>query len=246
MIRNSFIFLERIGGKLEQSIWQQGIHNWDDFLNRKYVKGISRYKKLYYNRKIIKARKNLYYNNSYYFNNILPSTETWRLYNHFKEDSVFLDIETTGLSDMSYLTLIGLYDGQNTKTMIKGINLDIKALKEELKKYKLIITFNGATFDLPYLKKRYPNIIPNIPHFDLRHACAKINLKGGLKEIEKKLGIKRSKIIEKMYGGDAILLWRKFQATGNDYFLKLLVEYNEEDIINLKQIADYVYDKLKN
>lgn len=244
MIRNSFIFLEKVGEKLERNIWSSGIKTWEDFLNRKYVKGISRFKKSYYNRKIIKARKNLYYNNSCYFDKILPSTETWRLYNYFKENTVFLDIETTGLSNHSYLTLIGLFDGINTKTMIKGINLNIKALTEELKKYKLIVTFNGASFDLPYLNKRFPNLLPKIPHLDLRHVCAKIGLCGGLKEIEKTLGIKRNKIIEKMYGGDAILLWRKFQASGDDYFLKLLVEYNEEDIVNLKQIADHVYGKM--
>ncbi len=246
MIRNSFIFLERVGDKLEKDIWQQGIYDWNEFLKTKSVNGISKLKKLYYNRKIIKARKNLYSNNSCYFDKILPSVETWRLYNHFKGDCVFLDIETTGLSDNSYLTLIGLYDGINTKTMIKGINLNIKALKEELNKYKLIVTFNGASFDLPYINKRFPNLLPKIPNFDLRHACARIGLTGGLKNIEKELGIKRKKIVKDMHGGDAILLWRKFQATGDDYYLKLLIEYNEEDIINLKQIADYVYGELKS
>ena len=246
MIRNSFIFLERIGDKLERNIWQQGIHNWNDFLNRRYVKGISKFKKLYYNRKVIKTRNNLYCNNSYYFYDILSSAETWRLYDYFKEDAVFLDIETTGLSSSSYLTLIGLYDGINTKTMIKGINLDFKKLKEELRKYKLIITFNGARFDLPFLNKRFPDLLPKLPHWDLRHSCKKIGLTGGLKEIEKKIGIKRNRIIEKMYGGDAVLLWRKFQATGDDYYLKLLVEYNEEDVINLKQISEHVYEKLKS
>jgi len=246
VIRNSFIFLERIGDKLERNIWQQGIHNWNDFLNRRYVKGISKFKKLYYNRKVIKTRNNLYCNNSYYFYDILSSAETWRLYDYFKEDAVFLDIETTGLSSSSYLTLIGLYDGINTKTMIKGINLDFKKLKEELRKYKLIITFNGARFDLPFLNKRFPDLLPKLPHWDLRHSCKKIGLTGGLKEIEKKIGIKRNRIIEKMYGGDAVLLWRKFQATGDDYYLKLLVEYNEEDVINLKQISEHVYEKLKS
>ena len=246
MIRNSFIFLERIGDRLERDIWRQGIYNWDEFLKRKSIRGISKLKKLYYDRKITKARKNLYYNNSYYFTDILPNTETWRLYNYFKEEAVFLDIETTGLSDYSYLTLIGLFDGQYTKTMIRGINFNVKSLKEELRKYKLIITFNGASFDLPYINKRFPDLVPDIiPHWDLRFSCCKIGLSGGLKNIEKALGIRRGKIVKDMNGGDAILLWRKYQATGDEYYLKLLVEYNEEDIINLKQIAEHVYEELK-
>jgi uncharacterized protein YprB with RNaseH-like and TPR domain len=48
-----------------------------------------------------------------------------------------------------------------------------------------------------------------------------------------------------MYGGDAIKLWRIFRASGDEYYLNLLVEYNEEDVINLKKISDYVIKKLK-
>jgi len=130
--------------------------------------------------------------------------------------------------------------------MIRGINFNVKSLKEELRKYKLIITFNGASFDLPYINKRFPNLVPDIiPHWDLRFSCYKIGLSGGLKNIEKTLGIRRGKIVKDMNGGDAILLWRKYQATGDEYYLKLLVEYNEEDIINLKQIAEHVYEELK-
>jgi len=61
---------------------------------------------------------------------------------------------------------------------------------------------------------------------------------GGLKNIEKEFGIKRNKIIEKIYNGDPLLLWRMYKGSGDDYYLNLLVEYNEEDIINLKTIAD--------
>lgn len=245
MIRNSYIFLEKIDAKTENNIWKQGISDWDSFLETKKIKGMSKARKLYYNRQILKARKALYNLNSSYFIDKIPSTETWRLYNFFKEDSVFLDIETTGIYSHDDITLVGLFDGFETKIMIKDINLNINFLKKELEKYKLIVTFNGAVFDLPFIKKRYYNLLPNIPHFDLRTACARVGLTGGLKTIERKLGIKRNKIIEKLYGGDAVTLWKMFRATGDDYYLNLLVEYNEEDVINLKKIADYVYDKLK-
>ncbi|MDO8741271.1 MAG: ribonuclease H-like domain-containing protein [Candidatus Woesearchaeota archaeon] len=246
MIRNSFIFLPKISSQKEASLWKAGIKTWDDFLNAKRVPGIAGYKKVYFDRQLLKAKANLYSLNSVFFDEVLPRTEHWRLYEFFKDETCFLDIETTGLSNYSHLTLIGLYDGINTKTMINGINLDVNALKEEFKKYKLIVTFNGATFDLPFIKKRFPGLVPAIPHFDLRHACSKIGLKGGLKEIEKQLGIKRKNpIVEKFYGGDAAMLWRMFKATGDEYYLNLLVEYNEEDIINLKAIADHTYKRLK-
>lgn len=246
MIQNSFIFLERVKRGIEEKLWKQGIYSWDSFLNRDKIHGLGIARKRYYDRKIMQARKALYNFDSAYFKNILPQSEYYRLYDFFKEDCVFLDIETTGLdSKNDDITVIGLFDGINTKTMIKNVNLDYKRLKDELKGYKLIITFNGSSFDVPFINKIYPNLLPDIPNFDVKSITDRLNLKGGLKEIERKLGIRRNKIIEKFYGGDALTLWRMYRATNDDYYLKLLVEYNEEDIINLKKVADYCVEKLR-
>ena len=246
MITSSFIFLERIGYKLEQNIWKNGIYDWNSFLKRSNVKGIAKHRKFYYNRKLINARKALYNFDSNYFLDLLPQSEMWRLYDFFREDAVFLDIETTGLSKKNNdITVFGLYDGINTKIMIKGINFDYTSLKKELQKYKLIVTFNGAAFDVPFIEKQYPDLLPKIPNFDVKSATDKLGLKGGLKKIEKLLGIKRSNIVEKFYGGDALTLWKMYRATGDDYYLNLLVEYNEYDIINLKTIAEHCAKKLK-
>ena len=54
---------------------------------------------------------------------MIPQSEHWRLYDWFREQAVFLDIETTGLGRDSSITVVGLSDGYETKTMIKGINL---------------------------------------------------------------------------------------------------------------------------
>jgi len=246
MITNSFIFLERIGNKLEQNIWKNGIDNWENFLERNKIKGLSKHRKLYYDRKILNARKALYNFDSSYFLDLLPTSEMWRLYDFFREDAVFLDIETTGLSkNENDITVFGLYDGINTKIMIKGINFDCNELKKELQKYKLIVTFNGASFDIPFIEKIYPNLLPKIPNFDVKSATDKLNLKGGLKNIEKILGIKRTPIVEKFYGGDALTLWKMYRATGDEHYLNLLVEYNEFDVINLKIVAEHCVNKMK-
>jgi len=246
MIRSSFIFLERVGKRKESSIWKQGIRNWDEFLAADSIKGISASVKKYYERRIKEARRELFAGNSNYFCSVLPLSEQWRLYDFFKEDAVYLDIETDGVNETDDITVVGLFDGFETKTMIRGFNLDFEALKRELRKYKFIVTFNGSVFDLPFIKKRYGNILPSVPHFDLRFACKRIGLEGGLKEIEKKLEIRRdNKIVEQMYSGDPALLHRMWRGSGNEQYLQLLVEYNEEDVINLKRIAEYTYDKLK-
>ncbi len=246
MIANSFIFLDKIGEKLEKSIWQQGILSWDQFLAAKSVKGISRKRKMYYDRIVLQARSALYSQCSGYFIGRLPQCENWRLYDNFKDQAVFLDIETSGMSRYDDITVFGIFDGINTKTMIRGINMDYKELKKELDRYKLIVTYNGSTFDIPFIRKRYPRLLPQVPNFDLRVACQRVNLTGGLKEIEKKFGIERSKIVEDMYGGDALRLWKMYRVTGDSYYLKLLVEYNEEDVYNLKKIADTVTARLKH
>jgi len=245
MITNSYIFLERINNLTEQSFWKQGLKYWDDFLEKEKIKGLSTNRKYYYDRKIIEAKRNLYKLNSSYFSDKLPLAENWRLYDFFKDEAVFLDIETTGVQNYDDIIIVGLFDGIDVKTMIKGINLNMFALKQELRKYKLIVTFNGAVFDVPFLKKRYPDLIPKIPVFDVRTVCQRVGLVGGLKEIEKKLGIKRNKIIERFYGGDPLCLWRMYRATGDEYYLNLLIEYNEEDVYNLKKIAEVAVQKLK-
>jgi uncharacterized protein YprB with RNaseH-like and TPR domain len=246
MITNSFIFLDKISYKKEKAIWNQGIKDWQDFINTKKIKGISNKSKSYYKRKIIQARTALFNNCSSYFIDKIPSIEMWRIYNHFKDHTVFMDIEASRTSKLGFITVFGLYDGFDVKQMIKDINLNCKALKKELFNYKLIVTFNGSSFDIPFIKKKYPDLLPEVPHLDLRHACAKINLKGGLKQIEKQLGIKRdNELIERMYGGDPYLLWKKFIATHDKYFLDLLLEYNQEDVVNLKIIADKVVDRLE-
>ena len=91
---------------------------------------------------------------------------------------------------------------------------------------------------------KLPHVVPNIPHIDLRHVCAKLGLHGGLKQIEKTLGIKRPDDLEGVSGEDAVYLWQQYKATGKRDYLETLVRYNEEDIVNLMPIADGMTKRL--
>ncbi|MEM4398144.1 MAG: ribonuclease H-like domain-containing protein [Candidatus Woesearchaeota archaeon] len=243
MIKKSFLFLPNISYKKELEIKTQ-VKDWDNFLNTKKIKGISELNKKRYDKLIIEAKNALLNNDSSFFLGKLKHKDNWLLYDYFKDESIFLDIEVSKIN--GFLTLIGLFDGYETKIMIKEINFDINFLKNYLKNFKLIITFNGSVFDLPFLEKKYPGLLPKVPNIDVRHLCQKLNLKGSLKEVELKLGIKRQNpIVERLYSGDPYRLWKTFKATGNKYYLDLLIEYNEEDIINLKKILDLCLEKLK-
>ena len=244
MIQNSFIFLDKISSKTEERLWEQGIVNWNIFLRQHGIEGISPSRKLFYDTQLLKAREELFRNNAPFFAKILPSGEVWRLYDFFSEEACFLDIETSGY--YGDITVVGLYDGFETKMFVKGFNLDLKRLAEVLKNYKMIVTFNGSSFDLPVIERYCKNTIPGIPHLDLRHACSKLGLTGGLKKIERDLGIKRDESVNEMSGSEAVYLWNMWIATKNQKYLDLLIKYNEEDIMNLKPIADYCYKHLKH
>jgi len=236
MIRKSFIFLEKVSKGKERLIWKQEIKDWQDFLQAKKVKGISAKAKSAYDRKIKEAQIALKEEDANYFNGKLPQKEIWRLYDYFKEDCCFLDIEIDGYGQV---ILVGISDYYNSNFFVKGINLGKANLEKELNKYKMIITFNGSSFDLPKLRKLEINF--KQAHLDLKPLCVNLGLKGGLKEVEKILDLRRPKHLY----GNPVQLWKAFHASGDREYLDLLIEYNREDVENLKMIADKVYQRLK-
>ncbi len=242
MIQNSFILLNGVAEEKERQLWQQGIMHWDQFVNSRFIRGFSWKRKGFYDFQLRKAKKELYEFNSAYFTKILPRAESWRLYDFFKEDATFLDIETDHRGN---ITVIGLSDGNDMRTMVQGMNLDKNLLQEELSRAKILVTFNGSSFDIPRINHYFNKIVPDIPHIDLRHVCARLGLKGGLKSVEEQLNIKRPEHLRALRGDHAIELWRAWKASGEREWLDLLVQYNEEDVLNLKPLADIVCRRLK-
>ena len=236
VINRSFIFLEKVGPRKEKKIWQQGITTWNDFV-KKDVKGISKKSKNQYNRIIQEAQQALMEDNPSYFIGKLPQKEMWRLYSEFKEDCCFLDIE---IDSYGKIVLVGISNYYNTNFFVKGVNLDQRMIEKELAKYKIIITFNGGAFDLPKLRKELQVNI-NLPHIDLKPLCINLNLKGGLKEVERYLNLGRP---QHLYG-NPVTLWRSFFASGDREYLDLLLDYNREDCENLKGVMDYVYGEME-
>ncbi len=241
MIRNTFLFLPKVGLATEQKIWGQGIPDWQAFVEAKGIKGFSAERKERANVKIREFRNELWNENLNYLSKNLPLSEQWRLYEHFRDEAVFLDIETNGY--YGAITVVGLYDGKDTRTFIRGYNLDRNLIERELQKAKMIVTFNGSSFDLPVIE-RFFGLRVCKPHIDLRHVCSRLGLVGGLKAIEKQRGINRAEGVEGSSGADAVYLWEQFRATKDTDYLNTLIKYNEEDIVNLKPLADYAVREL--
>ena len=235
---HSFVFLEKIGKKKEQQLWARGITDWITFLRTENIPGISKQVKDYYDRRIREAQKALATENTDYFTQNFPAKEHWRLYDHWKDECGFLDIET---DSQGKVIVVGISNYFTTNHFVRGVNLGKELLEKELSKYNLLVTFNGAAFDLPKLEKQLQLQI-GIPHIDLKPLCVNQGLKGGLKEVEKMLKLKRP---QHLYG-NPVELWKAFHASGDREWLDLLLAYNTEDVENLKRIMDNVYQQLSD
>jgi len=172
----------------------------------------------------------------------LSEKEKWQVYFYFPSHILFVDIETEGLSkEKNDITLIGIYKEGRYYPFIKNLNLD-KALKF-LAYTPIWITFGGENFDVPFIKKTFPQLKTPLIHIDLFFLVKEVGLRGGLKKIEKMLGIVRE--TEGLNGYDAVKLWKKWVEKKDKSALKKLIIYNKEDVVNLKKIMDYVIIKLR-
>ena len=148
----------------------------------------------------------------------------------------YLDIETTGLSrTYADLTVVGLaFERRNKCTVLQlvGDQISAQRLIELVKKAQVLYTYNGSRFDLPFIKAKLGvDLREHITHKDLMYECWRRNLYGGLKAVERKLGIARK--TQGIDGRMAVKLWYDYQDYGNRKSLALLLQYNKEDVLNL-------------
>ena len=237
MLKNTFLHVPGVGPKTETKLWERHIFSWTEFLkNERKVPGLSRNGMDKIAEYLLDSMEAVKRNNVDFFAESLPRREWWRLYSAFRGSAVFLDIETTGLSRYyDEVTLIGLFDGKDVKIFVKGQNLD--DFLDEIGKYSMIVTFNGTLFDLPFLASKFESLKSPRVHVDLRFFLRRLGYKGGLKSIEKRFGVLRDEEVQPIDGFGATVLWNRY-LRGNFDALRLLVEYNIADTINLKTLME--------
>jgi hypothetical protein len=82
------------------------------------------------------------------------SAELYRIAFAFPEETLFLDIETTGLSRYyNKITLVGWSRGSSYEYWLRGT--DPARLLAALADAQIIVTFNGTMFDLPFMLKGF-------------------------------------------------------------------------------------------
>ncbi|WP_129598307.1 ribonuclease H-like domain-containing protein [Methanohalophilus profundi] len=241
MLTSTYIHIPGIGKGTERKIWSGGITTWNEFLQNKSSINLPGSKKDKIALEIENSIEKLEIRDIPYFAKSIPISEHWRGFRNFSDSVAYVDIETTGLSpSSSKITVIGVYDGKDVKSFVRGINLE--EIVQEMEQYDFLVTFNGARFDLPFIHREFPQITMEQMHTDLMYPLRRIGLKGGLKNIEHMLGINRSEETEGMDGFEAVRLWKEYEK-GNEKALDLLLEYNREDIVNLETILEITYDR---
>jgi hypothetical protein len=168
---------------------------------------------------------------------------------------VIFDIETTGFSPKSgvcYLIGVGRFSAFFSCTQIFADTPDdeadmLKSFIDILSENTVLVTYNGTTFDIPFVKARCArhgvdcSILEKCCHIDIYTHVKKLNPLLGLdslkqKSVETFLGYDREDIYG---GGELIKVYR-------DYIIKFKLSENEEaeklrDIMLLHNCEDVMY-----
>ena len=207
-IKSTFIHLNKVGIKTEKELWNKKILTWDDYqtqiesTNLFFQKTTSA---------LTESFQALEKGDIDFFAKTLPPKEYFRLALSFPKDVIFLDIETTGLSQYyDHITMIGWSIGGKYDYYVQGIHEEDK-FRNALKKAKIIVTFNGSIFDIPFMKNYFKDIEVPQCHIDLRFLAKSVDLAGGQKSIEEQIGFKRNKTLKRrdtLFSYHQTRLWR--------------------------------------
>ncbi len=152
-------------------------------------------------------------------------------------EKAYLDIET---SYDGYITVLGIFRPPDELYQVIHPDIDRDSLLEALDGTEELLTYWGHRFDLPVINRALGvDLRQAFRSTDLADHCHRLGLYGGLKVVEKHLGIGRES--DGLTGSDAMRLWEEW-CHGDKRALKKLLRYNEDDVVNLylleKELAE--------
>ena len=172
-------------------------------------------------------------------------------------DILFIDIETTGLSPKtSVLYLIGCAYLKDDDWHIRQWFADRKNEEFDLLKnfmgfargYKVLIHFNGARFDLPFLKYKcdkvqMTDVLESMESLDLYKKAAPYRNIFGIpdckqKTIELFLGIDR---VDTYSGSELIEVYRRYMESPEPRLYDLLLLHNADDVRGMFELLPILY-----
>jgi uncharacterized protein YprB with RNaseH-like and TPR domain len=167
----------------------------------------------------------------------LPTAEHWRLFSAFESRAIYLDIET---DFQEGITAVGILDHDGPRILLPW--RDLASFPDLVPPDSLLVTFNGASFDVPILRRFFPGWRPPAAHIDLRPLLVRLGERGGLKAIEERLGLGRPDHLRGLSGRTAATLFR-WGGRGDQGALRLFAEYNLYDTINLRTLMALAYNR---
>lgn len=235
MLNTTFLHIQGIGPQTERKLHEAGITTWADALMADSLP-LSVDLAVQVRKQLQESVSRLQDGDALWFSERLPAAEQWRLFPHFRHSVAYVDIETTGLScSKGHVTTISLYNGQELSSYVYGENLVDFA--EDITAYKLLVTWNGRCFDMPYMRQSL-GIPLRMAHLDLLPVFRALNLRGGLKKVEKALGLDREDL-DGVNGYMAVMLWRAYEKTSRREALETLLAYNAADVFSLEMLSHY-------
>ena len=156
-------------------------------------------------------------------------------FSEHKNETLALDVEMQSISgSVAVVGLARLYNSYpEYQALVAGRGLNKEAIEKHLGGIKVIMTFNGGGHDLIEIS-RILGYRPDVAHIDLMMVSRELGITGGLKDIERQLGVKRDFCLKV----GPIDLWRRYEASHDKRHLKHLLDYNYEDTVNLFEVAE--------
>jgi hypothetical protein len=237
------VFLPGIGPVREAGLWRRGVDSWGAYRAMRRVSGIRPRIKERHDAVLEMAESSLSTRDPAFFARVLPPAEHWRAFGAFGAGAAYVDIETTG-DRTNAVTVVGVRHMSQSRAFVRGRDYSPEAVSDFLAGATSLVTFNGASFDLPVLAAEGVRL-PNVPHVDLRVVFSRLGYAGGLKKIEEALGLGRAGALRGLSGWDAVKLWRRWSDRGDEEALRTLVAYNVADFENLEPLARFACARLE-
>ncbi len=116
-------------------------------------------------------------------------------------------------------------------------DLSRETLVAELPAAERIFTYNGNGFDLKIIRSQLGlNLLDRYKSCDLMYDCWSKGLKGGLKAVERRLGIGRAH--EPLSNYEIQNCWSRWKHYQDEEALRRLLAYNEDDVMNLVKLRE--------
>lgn len=239
MIKSSFIHIQGIGEGTEKKLWEQGICTWEDLESS--AEDVLGPKKLALClAEIEDSRAALESGEIKFFSSRLGSQNAWRLIPHCEDSIAYIDIESNGMGMPPQAQSTAIAVSFRGKLYVEHEKAEKRKLFEMLHdEAKMWVSFNGLTFDLPFLRREFKMPFDQA-HVDLRVWLRRLGMKGGLKKIQAALDEIPKRDSMDIDGWDAVRLWRMHEK-GIDGALETLMSYNAEDTIVLENLLAYAW-----